>query len=80
MRLSHLYSAALLCVAVTASAQTKALRFAAVVDPGEPTPRVVTGGVIIVDGDKIARVLGASDAVPRGAHRAGGRALQSRPA
>jgi len=45
-------------------AQTKALRFAAVIDG---TGRVVPNGVIIVDGDKITRVLTARDPVPANA-------------
>lgn len=54
---------ALLAVA-SAHAQTKALRFGAVVDG---TGRVVQSGVIIVDGDKISRIIGPRDAVPSGA-------------
>src|SRR5213075_2020085 len=42
----------------------KALKFAAVVEaPG----RIVQQGVVVVDGDKIVRVLGPRDAVPTGA-------------
>jgi Imidazolonepropionase and related amidohydrolases len=48
----------------TAHAQTKALRFGSVVDG---TGRVVPNGVVIVDGDKIARIAGPSDALPSGA-------------
>ncbi|MGE5099637.1 MAG: amidohydrolase family protein [Deltaproteobacteria bacterium] len=50
--------------AAASQAQTKALRFAAVVDG---TGRVVSNGVVIVDGDKITRVLEARDALPAGA-------------
>ena len=53
----------LACAATVAGAQTKALKFAAVVDG---TGRVIPNGVVIVDGDKIARVLGARDALPAG--------------
>jgi imidazolonepropionase-like amidohydrolase len=53
-----------LAAATVAQAQTKALRFAAVVDG---TGRVITNGVVIVDGDKITRVLGARDALPANA-------------
>jgi imidazolonepropionase-like amidohydrolase len=48
----------------TALAQTRALRFAAVVDG---TGRVIPNGVVVVDGDKIARVLTARDPVPANA-------------
>jgi imidazolonepropionase-like amidohydrolase len=50
--------------AAATQAQTKALRFAAVVDG---TGGVVANGVVIVDGDKITRVLGPRDALPVGA-------------
>ena len=55
---------ALACAATVAGAQTKALRFGAVVDG---TGRVIARGVVIVDGDKITRVLGAREALPAGA-------------
>jgi imidazolonepropionase-like amidohydrolase len=55
---------ACLVVATTAAAQTKALRFGAVVDG---TGRVIPNGVVIVDGDKVTRVLGARDPVPANA-------------
>jgi imidazolonepropionase-like amidohydrolase len=70
MRLSSLCVAAALAVAamlagsVRAEGQTKALRFASVVDG---SGRVIQNGVIIVEGDKIARVAGAGDALPAGA-------------
>ena len=51
-------------VANAALAQTKALRFASVVDGNG---RVIANGVVIVDGDKITRVVGPRDALPRGA-------------
>jgi imidazolonepropionase-like amidohydrolase len=51
-------------VPASVEAQTKALRFAAVVDG---TGRVIPNGVVIVDGDKITRVLTARDALPSGA-------------
>jgi imidazolonepropionase-like amidohydrolase len=47
-----------------ASAQVKALKFKAVVDG---SGRVVQQGVVIVDGDKIARVVGPRDAIPQNA-------------
>jgi imidazolonepropionase-like amidohydrolase len=65
MRSSLLRALALVgFTATTASAQMKALRFAAVVD-GDG--RVVPNGVVIVDGDKVARVIGPRDAIPPGA-------------
>jgi len=65
MRFSLLRAATLVAFAATAaSAQTKALRFAAVVDG---TGRVIPNGVVIVDGDKITRVIGPRDAIPAGA-------------
>ncbi|HMA25153.1 MAG TPA: amidohydrolase family protein [Gemmatimonadaceae bacterium] len=54
----------LVAVAAAAQAQTKALRFAAVVDG---TGRVIPNGVVVVDGDKVTRVLGAHDALPANA-------------
>jgi imidazolonepropionase-like amidohydrolase len=42
-------------------AQTKALKFKAVVDG---SGRVVQQGVVIVDGDKVVRVIGPRDAIP----------------
>jgi imidazolonepropionase-like amidohydrolase len=59
---------AVFCLVVGASAahaQTNALRFGAVVDG---TGRVIANGIVIVDGDKVTRVLGARDALPPGAH------------
>ena len=47
-----------------ASAQTKAIRFASVVDG---SGRVIQNGVVIVDGDKITRIAGPRDAVPANA-------------
>ena len=65
MRPSLVIAAALAVVAgAPAAAQLKALRFAAVVDG---TGRVIQNGVVIVDGDKVARVLGPGDAIPSGA-------------
>src|SRR5581483_7051373 len=46
------------------AAQTKVLRFAAVVDG---TGRVIKNGVILVDGDKITRVQAGNAPVPAGA-------------
>jgi imidazolonepropionase-like amidohydrolase len=63
MRLSRILTASLCVLTSTAGAQTKALKFAAVVDDG----RVIANGVVIVDGDKITRVLGPGDAIPPGA-------------
>jgi len=45
-------------------AQVKALRFASVIDG---TGRVIPNGVVIVDGDKVARIAGPKDALPAGA-------------
>lgn len=65
MRSSLLRAATLATfAATTVSAQTKALRFAAVVDG---SGRVVPNGVVIVDGDKISRIIGPRDAIPSGA-------------
>ena len=65
MRSSLLRAAAIaVLAAASASAQIKALRFAAVVDG---TGRVTQNGVVIVDGDKISRIAGPRDAVPSGA-------------
>ena len=65
MRIHHACAIVWLAVApASVEAQTKALRFAAVVDG---TGRVITNGVVIVDGDKITRVLTARDALPAGA-------------
>jgi len=57
-------AATLVAAAHVSLAQTKALRFGAVV---EGTGRVVANGVIIVDGDKITRVAGPRDPLPAGA-------------
>src|SRR3954466_1923830 len=58
------WPAAALCLAANVGAQTKALRFAAVVDGnGTVTPR----GVVIVSGDTIVRIAGARDPIPAGA-------------
>src|SRR5437016_3553541 len=62
--LSLIAVAAAAIVATPAHAQTKALRFAAVVDGSGP---VIANGVVIVDGDKITRVLGPRDALPANA-------------
>lgn len=65
MRSSLLRAAAIaVLAAASASAQIKALRFAAVVDG---TGRVTQNGVVIVDGDKISRIAGPRDALPSGA-------------
>jgi imidazolonepropionase-like amidohydrolase len=67
MRLSHLRLfpiAACLIAAIgsrSAAQQLKALKFKAVVDG---SGRVVQQGVVIVDGDKVARVIGPRDALP----------------
>jgi imidazolonepropionase-like amidohydrolase len=55
---------AALALAGVAHAQTKALRFAAVVDG---TGQVLPNAVVIVDGDRITRVIGPRDALPAGA-------------
>jgi len=55
----------LAAAAAAPAQQTKALRFAAVVVDG--AGRTIPNGVVIVDGEKITRVLGAGDAVPAGA-------------
>jgi imidazolonepropionase-like amidohydrolase len=55
---------AALIAGASAHAQTKALRFGAVVDG---SGRTIPNGVVIVDGDKISRVIGPRDAVPAGA-------------
>jgi imidazolonepropionase-like amidohydrolase len=55
---------AALIFASAAHAQTKVLRFAAVVDG---TGRTLPNGVVIVDGDTIVRVGAANTAVPNGA-------------
>ena len=47
-----------------ANAQTKALRFASVVDG---TGRLIPNGVVIIDGDKITRIAGPRDALPANA-------------
>jgi imidazolonepropionase-like amidohydrolase len=58
-------SALLLAFAANAAfAQTKALRFASVV---EGNGRVIANGVVIVDGDKITRIAGPRDALPQSA-------------
>ncbi|MDB4874380.1 MAG: amidohydrolase family protein [Gemmatimonadetes bacterium] len=64
MRLSQFFPALALAVTAHAQAQTKALRFASVVDG---TGRVVPNGVVIVDGDKITRIAGPRDALPANA-------------
>lgn len=66
MRLHRSLSRAALAliVASAVSAQTKALRFASVVDG---TGRTIPNGVVIVDGEKITRVLGPRDDIPAGA-------------
>jgi imidazolonepropionase-like amidohydrolase len=64
MRLSRILPACLVALSSIAGAQTKALKFAAVVDG---SGRVIANGVVIVDGDKITRVLGPRDAIPSGA-------------
>jgi imidazolonepropionase-like amidohydrolase len=65
MRSSLVIAAAFAVIAsAPAAAQLKALRFAAVVDG---TGRVIQNGVVIVDGDKVARVLAPGDAIPSAA-------------
>jgi imidazolonepropionase-like amidohydrolase len=67
MRINNLLLRAALAgvlVAPAARAQTKALRFHAVVDG---TGRTIPNGVVIVDADTIVRVGDASTAIPRGA-------------
>lgn len=67
MRLSpSLFRGVLLALVAVAGAhaQTKALRFGSVVDG---TGRVIPNGVVIVEGDKIARIIGPRDALPAGA-------------
>ncbi|MGH7619802.1 MAG: amidohydrolase family protein [Gemmatimonadaceae bacterium] len=65
MRPSTLAAAVIAAVIATpASAQVKALRFASVVDGGG---RVIANGVVIVDGDKVSRVIGPRDQLPAGA-------------
>jgi len=70
MRLSHLRLFAIAATLVAsigsqaAAQQTKALKFKAVVDGAG---HVVQQGVVIVEGDKIARVIGARDAIPANA-------------
>jgi imidazolonepropionase-like amidohydrolase len=59
-----LVAAGLVAIAHVSIAQTKALRFGAVVDG---SGRVVANGVIVVDGDKITRVAGPRDPLPAGA-------------
>ncbi|MEP6492189.1 MAG: amidohydrolase family protein [bacterium] len=63
-RALRIASVATTLFATAASAQTKALRFALVV---EGTGRIVLNGVIIVDGDKITRIAGPRDALPANA-------------
>jgi imidazolonepropionase-like amidohydrolase len=58
-------SALLVAFAANAAfAQTTALRFGSVVDGAG---RVVSNGVVIVDGDKVTRIVGPRDALPPGA-------------
>jgi imidazolonepropionase-like amidohydrolase len=66
MRSSLLRAAALAVIAgaTPASAQLKALRFGTVVDG---SGRVVANGVVIVEGDKVARIAGPRDPIPAGA-------------
>ena len=65
MRVSLLAAGALcVCAAAPVVAQSKALRFAAVVDG---TGRVVERGVVIIDGDRIVRVAGPDEPLPDGA-------------
>jgi imidazolonepropionase-like amidohydrolase len=61
-----LLRAAALAIAVTSPVfgQVKALRFASVVDG---TGRVIPNAVVIVDKDKVARVVGPRDPLPAGA-------------
>lgn len=64
MRSSRLLAGVLLtCAAAPLSAQSTALRFAAVVDG---TGRVVPHGVVIVDGTRIVRVAGPDEPLPAG--------------
>src|SRR4051812_35972763 len=64
MRLFKLSAALFVLAAATAPAQTKAIRFRAVVDG---SGGVTQNGVVIVDGDKITRVAGPRDPIPTGA-------------
>jgi imidazolonepropionase-like amidohydrolase len=65
MRFSFLRAATLSLVAATPIlAQTKALRFATVVDG---TGRVVRNGVVVVERDKVLRIVGPRDPLPAGA-------------
>src|SRR4029077_2482326 len=65
MRSARLLSTALLTAFSSIGAQqTKALRFAAVVDG---SGRVVPNGVVLVNADTIARVLDAGAPIPRDA-------------
>ena len=54
---------ALVCIAAPAAAQSKAYRFAAVVDG---TGAVVQRGIVVVDSGRIVRVVGPEAALPRG--------------
>lgn len=64
MRIRSLLALAVLLASSAAGAQTKALRFAAVID-GNGT--VTRNGVVIVSGDTVVQVLGANAAIPSGA-------------
>jgi imidazolonepropionase-like amidohydrolase len=63
-RVVRVASLATVFAATLASAQTKVIRFASVVDG---SGRVIPNGVVIVDGDKITRIAGPRDAVPANA-------------
>jgi imidazolonepropionase-like amidohydrolase len=64
MRSSFLRAATLsLVAAAPILAQTKALRFASVVDG---TGRVIRNGVVVVDKDKVLRIVGPRDPLPAG--------------
>src|ERR1043166_4240231 len=64
MRRAVFAALALAALSGAAGAQVKALRFARVVDG---TGRVIPQGTVLVEGDRVTRVLGANDRLPDGA-------------